>query len=229
MNRIRAIAVVLSMVLFLVGAAGNTEEKTSQAEASYEGKDVESTLQPPDQSRAAEEVSWELPEESPQETNTEPDQNIQPDEVLPVEVQPEEEIKQEEPQRIIDVTEEDYTALLKIVEAEASGEDVKGKMLVANVVINRLHHGAFGSTIKDVVYQRVNGKAQFSPVATGKIEKVVISEETIEAVERVLCGEDESRGALYFAARAYADPKNMAWFDENLTWLFQYHGHEFYS
>ena len=122
MNRIRAIAVVLSMVLFLVGAAGNTEEKTSQAEASYEGKDVESTLQSPDQSRAAEEVSRELPEESPQETNTEPDQNIQPDEVLPVEVQPEEEIKQEEPQRIIDVTEEDYTALLKIVEAEASGE-----------------------------------------------------------------------------------------------------------
>ena len=36
--------------------------------------------------------------------------------------------------RIYEVSEEDYDALLRLVEAEASGEDIKGKLLVANVV-----------------------------------------------------------------------------------------------
>ncbi|MCI8416864.1 MAG: cell wall hydrolase [Lachnospiraceae bacterium] len=129
---------------------------------------------------------------------------------------------------VVEISQEDYTALLKLVEAETSGEDIKGRMLVANVVLNRLETGRFGASVKEVIYQRVDGRAQFSPVGTGKIERVVVSPETVEAVERVLCGEDESQGALYFAARAHANPKNMAWFDRNLTRLFAYHGHEFF-
>ena len=67
--------------------------------------------------------------------------------------------------RIYEVSEEDYDALLRLVEAEASGEDIKGKLLVANVVLNRVKSGAFPDTIKEVIYQRQNGRAQFSPVA----------------------------------------------------------------
>ena len=73
--------------------------------------------------------------------------------------------------RIYEVSEEDYDALLRLVEAEASGEDIKGKLLVANVVLNRVKSGAFPDTIKEVIYQRQNGRAQFSPVATGKIDR----------------------------------------------------------
>lgn len=131
--------------------------------------------------------------------------------------------------RIYEVSEEDYDALLRLVEAEASGEDIKGKLLVANVVLNRVKSGAFPDTIKEVIYQRQNGRAQFSPVATGKIDRVAVSEETVEAVERALCGEDESAGALYFVAPAYADAGNHQWFRDNLTLLFSYEGHEFYA
>ena len=131
--------------------------------------------------------------------------------------------------RVYEVSEEDYDALLRLVEAEASGEDIKGKLLVANVVLNRVKSGVFPDTIKEVIYQRQNGRAQFSPVATGKIDRVAVSEETVEAVERALCGEDESAGALYFVAPAYADAGNHQWFRDNLTLLFSYEGHEFYA
>ena len=70
---------------------------------------------------------------------------------------------------IYGITAEDYDALLRIVEAEASGEDETGRLLVANVVLNRVRSAAFPNTVSEVVYQRKNGKAQFSPVHTGKI------------------------------------------------------------
>lgn len=242
MNRIRAIAVILSMVLFLLGAAGNTEEKTENQMASYEGIKTERTLsQAAGVSLAAANVvcddeiedtrsgQFHQLEENTKQKSLQNDQaqsNIVPEKTVQTSAAS---AVPETQKRVIEVSEEDYGALLKLVEAEASGEDMKGKMLVANVVVNRLKDGSFGSTIKEVIYQRVNGKAQFSPVANGRIDKVVISTETIEAVERVLCGEDESQGALYFVARAYADADNLAWFDQNLTWLFEHDGHEFFA
>ena len=83
------------------------------------------------------------------------------------------------------LSDKDYDALLRIVEAEAGGEDQDGKLLVANVVLNRVKNPAFPGTIEGVVYQTKGGKAQFSPVATGKIERVHVSETTVEAVERI--------------------------------------------
>lgn len=124
---------------------------------------------------------------------------------------------------------EDYEVLLRIVEAEAGGEDITGKMLVAGVVMNRVDSSRFPDTVKSVVYQKEHGVFQFSPVADGRFEKVRISDETREAVERVIYGEDISKGALYFAARKYADPEKMKWFDDSLTLLFTYGGHEFFS
>lgn len=128
-----------------------------------------------------------------------------------------------------DITDEDYTTLLKIVEAEAGGEDYTGKLLVANVVLNRVKDESFPDSITEVVYQTSNGRTQFSPVGSGRIEKVSVSEETIAAVTDALNGVDESEGALYFAARKYADPDKMRWFDEKLLFLFAYGGHEFFT
>lgn len=126
------------------------------------------------------------------------------------------------------ITQEDKEVLLRIVEAEATGEDVKGRMLVANVILNRVLSPKFPDTITDVVFQN-NGKTyQFSPIKDGRYWSVTVSEKTKEAVERVLNGEDYSQGALYFAARKLADKKNMSWFDRELTRLFQYGVHEFF-
>lgn len=119
--------------------------------------------------------------------------------------------------------------LLRIVEAEATGEDIKGKMLVANVILNRVKSSQFPDTVKEVVFQKNGRTTQFSPIADGRYWSVSISKSTREAVERVLNGEDESQGALYFSARSKAKKSNMSWFDNNLTWLFKYGGHEFYK
>lgn len=127
------------------------------------------------------------------------------------------------------ITEEDKEVLLRIVEAEATAEDVKGRMLVANVILNRVLSSKFPDNITDVVFQN-NGKTyQFSPIKDGRYWSVTVSEKTREAVKRVLNGEDYSQGALYFAARELANPNNMSWFDRELTRLFRYGVHEFFT
>ena len=123
----------------------------------------------------------------------------------------------------------DLEVLLRIVEAEAGCEDEDGKLLVANVILNRLDSDHFPDSITEIVFQRENGVSQFSPTVDGSYNKVQISEETVNAVGRALAGEDISQGALYFAARKYADRESMRWFDEKLTLLFRHGGHEFYS
>ena len=129
---------------------------------------------------------------------------------------------------IIDLNEEDYHNLLKIVEAEAGGEDRKGKLLVANVVINRVKNEQFPDTVTDVIFQKEKGVSQFSPVSDGRFYCVTVSGETVEAVNAALSGEDVSKGALYFAARKSADSERMASFDKHLTKLFTHGGHEFF-
>ena len=131
--------------------------------------------------------------------------------------------------QVLAFSEEDYNNLLRIVEAEAGGEDEKGKILVANVVINRVMDEDFPDSITEVIFQKENGVTQFSPVSNGRIFKVSVSEETVEAVNKALGGEDYSQGALYFAARKYANSDNMRWFDESLEFLFEHGGHEFFA
>lgn len=129
----------------------------------------------------------------------------------------------------IDVSEKDLETLMRIVEAEAGGEDRKGKLLVANVVINRVRNKRFPNNVTDVVYQKAKNVTQFSPVSNGFINQVKISEETRDVVYSALKGEDVSNGALFFMARRLASPENAEWFDNNLTFLFSYGGHDFYT
>lgn len=130
---------------------------------------------------------------------------------------------------VVNATEDDVYELMKIVEAEAGCEDSKGKLLVANVIINRVKNPKFPNTIKEVIYQKNNVVTQFSPVSNGKINKVQVTEETKVAVYSALYGKDESKGALFFMARKHSDPSNVRWFDKHLKYLFTYGGHEFFS
>jgi len=126
------------------------------------------------------------------------------------------------------ISDEDYENLLRIVEAEAGGEDETGKLLVANVVLNRVKNEAFPNTVTEVIFQKENGVCQFSPISDGRFFRVKVSEETVKAVDRALNGDDVSQGALYFVARKHANPEYMNWFDDKLTRLFAHGGHEFY-
>lgn len=137
-------------------------------------------------------------------------------------------LPEEDPQvaeAFADYTESDYNVLLRIVQAEAGGCDMKGKILVANVILNRVESDEFPDTITDVVYE----KRQFSPVSNGSINRCKVEEETVEAVDRALAGEDYSEGALYFMNRRASSGSNVRWFDTHLDYLFQHGGHEFFK
>ena len=125
--------------------------------------------------------------------------------------------------RRIKYTDEDYEVLLRIVQAEAGICDPKGKILVADVIINRVLSGKFPDSVKAVVYQ----PSQFQPVSNGTINTVKVTAETIECVDRALAGEDYSNGALYFMNRR-ASGSAASWFDRRLTYLFAHDGHEFF-
>lgn len=125
----------------------------------------------------------------------------------------------------LELNDNEYNVLLKIVEAEAGSEDLTGKMLVANVIINRVNSDKFPDTVTEVVYQKHQGRAQFSPTVDGRINTVNISQETITAVKRVLNGEDSSNGALYFRS-VYS---NSGWFDRALTRVIEHGNHIFYT
>ncbi|MDO4261970.1 MAG: cell wall hydrolase [Eubacteriales bacterium] len=121
--------------------------------------------------------------------------------------------------------EQEYQVLLKIVEAEAGGEDTTGKMMVAGVVMNRVRDGYFPNTVTEVVYQTHDGTAQFSPVKDGRIDQVSVSQDTVDAVARVMNGEDVSSGALFFRS---VHSKN-GWFDRALERVTEHGNHIFYT
>ena len=138
----------------------------------------------------------------------------------------EETVVAEEPAReaFTGYSESDYNVLLRIVQAEAGNCDIEGRVMVANVILNRVESGSFPNTITKVVYQ----KHQFSPVSNGSIKRCKVTTETVEAVERALAGEDLTDGALYFMNRRASSKKNANWFDRHLEFLFKHGNHEFF-
>ncbi len=136
------------------------------------------------------------------------------------------EVEAEDYKNRIRLKNKEYNVLLRIVEAEAGGEDITGKMLVANVIMNRVKSSRFPDTVTEVVYQtNSKGKAQFSPTVDGRMDSVTVTEETEEAVIRVLCGEDSSNGALYFRSTRL----ESAWHDNALRHVLTHGNHIFYT
>ena len=123
-------------------------------------------------------------------------------------------------------TEADYDALLRIVQAEAGNQDDIGKILVANVIINRVKSDKYPDDIYSVITQN-NGKVyQFSPVMPGGSFYWITSDEhTKECVDRALSGEDYSQGALFFCRETSPN----SWFNTKLTFLFTHGPHYFYK
>lgn len=132
-------------------------------------------------------------------------------------------------EKMYHLSDAEYNLLLKLVEAEAGGEDIEGKILVANVVFNRVASVKFPNTVTGVILQQDGSGAQFSPISDGRIDSVVVSEETQKAVDEVIYGEDLSQGALYFVARTSANEDKLKWFDSCLTPVLAHDGHEFFK
>ncbi|MFB5674292.1 cell wall hydrolase [Paenibacillus terreus] len=100
------------------------------------------------------------------------------------------------------ITAQEVLLLQKIVMAEAEGEPYEGKVAVANVVLNRLRSANFPDTIREVIYQ----KAQFSPVANGRLKRVHPNAETVKAVNQALEGHKAvPDNTYYFLSLTLAD------------------------
>lgn len=129
----------------------------------------------------------------------------------------------------IKLSKKDKNIMYRIVEAEAGGEDLSGRMLVANVIINRMKSGYYPKSVKGVVFAHSGNVYQFSPISDGRYYTVNVSDTTKRAVNKALQGEDNSSGAEYFICRPLADKDNTRWFDTSLNYLFKYGCHEFFS
>lgn len=96
--------------------------------------------------------------------------------------------------------------LARLITAEAQGEPYEAKVAVGAVVINRVQSGVWANTIEAVIYQRINGYYQFTPVQNGWINKPAESE-SIKAAQAALSGADPTNGAQFY----YDDKATNAW------------------
>lgn len=98
----------------------------------------------------------------------------------------------------LNISDNSLEYLARCVEAEAGNQGIIGKRLVCDVILNRVDHKNFPDTIEGVI----NQKNQFSVVSNGSIDKVKVSEETLEACIMELDKRIDSE-ILYFTAGNY--------------------------
>ena len=97
---------------------------------------------------------------------------------------------------------EDFCDSLEIlaccVEAEAGNQDLLGKRLVADVILNRVDSDRFPDTIEGVITQ----KYHFTTFWDGTMAQIVPSDETFEAIQMELKERTDSQ-ILFFTAGDY--------------------------
>lgn len=93
---------------------------------------------------------------------------------------------------------DDLELLAALVHAEAGNQDMIGRRLVAEVVLNRVESDTFPDSIPDVIFQPY----QFSPVWNGALDNSYPTDEDYEAVKLAI--EDRlDTSILYFTGGGY--------------------------
>lgn len=116
----------------------------------------------------------------------------------------------EEKIKVPKISSEGFELLTKIVEQEAGTEGLKGKVAVANVIINRASDKRFPDTVKDVIVSR----GQFESYESGRYRNIEVTDETYQAVIMALSGfKAVDDNTLFFCNYENVGDKNKAWFD----------------
>lgn len=87
----------------------------------------------------------------------------------------------------------DVNLLARLISAEARGEPYSGQVAVGAVVLNRIEHPSFPSTLSGVIYQR----GAFTCVTDGQFDQPVAAS-AYKAARDALNGWDPSGGAIYY-------------------------------
>lgn len=88
----------------------------------------------------------------------------------------------------------DLYLLARAISAEARGEPYIGQVAVGAVILNRVKHPSFPSTVAGVIYQ----SGAFSSVSDGQFASVTITDSARKAARDALNGWDPTGGAIYF-------------------------------
>ena len=88
---------------------------------------------------------------------------------------------------------DDARLLAMVIEGEAAGEPMTGKVAVGAVILNRAESGDFPQNVKGVIYQ----PWAFESVMNGQYTRP-LSRDSIRAAEMAIGGWDPTDGALYF-------------------------------
>ena len=118
---------------------------------------------------------------------------------------------------------DDLYWLARIINAEAGGEPLIGKIAVGNVVINRKNSRSYPNTIYGVIFDR-NGGTQFTPVAIGTIYRTPTAE-SIMAAKICLDGYSMDTRILFFMNPKIATNN---WISNNRPFAFRIANHSFY-
>lgn len=125
--------------------------------------------------------------------------------------------------RFYDYTEDEIFWLARIIEAESSGEPLRGKIAVGNVIMNRVDSRDFPNTIYGVIFDREHG-VQFQPVLNGAIYNTP-SSDSIIAAKRALVDDKMVGNSLYFL-----NPRTASnfWIVNNRRYYGTIANHDFY-
>lgn len=89
----------------------------------------------------------------------------------------------------------DLQLLARAVNGEARGEPYEGQVAVAAVILNRVRHPSFPTTIAGVIYQ----PGAFTAVADGQINIAIAESSTVyKACQDAINGWDPTGGAIYY-------------------------------
>ena len=113
--------------------------------------------------------------------------------------------------------------LSRIIEAEAGGEILEGKIAVGNVVLNRVADKRYPNTIYGVIFDFKNG-IQFTPAYTGTVYNTP-SHESIIAAKMCLEGYEIIDGVLFFFNPRIATSN---WISKNRPFAARIGRHDFY-
>jgi N-acetylmuramoyl-L-alanine amidase len=114
--------------------------------------------------------------------------------------------------------------LSRIISAEARGEDLRGKIAVGNVVLNRVRSTQFPNTIYGVIFDKKYG-TQFAPTANGTIYNTPTADSII-AAKMCLEGYSLSSEILYFVNPQKAP---NSWISKTRSHVFTVGNHAFYK
>ena len=98
-----------------------------------------------------------------------------------------------------DVNASELELFAALIECEAGSTDYNGMLAVASVVMNRVHHRYYPDTITGVIYQ----SGQFSPVASGKLDKVLkrgVKSSCVQVAKDAISGKNNVGDCLSFRA-----------------------------